>query len=190
VIVLGGAFAAIVAVDLLNPQYDPVVEPASRYVHGTAGWLIVVSLLAIGVTSMVLVSRLGRPHLAGRAARIGRWALATWAGGVLVAAVFPADPPGQWSHPSVSDTVHGLSAWVALTAFPIGAVALTRAIGWPVRLVVPAILSVAATVILVVFFVDVIGGPTLPTIFGLLERLTIAANVVWLSVATVTIHKG
>lgn len=177
---LAVAFASIVVVDLFNPQYRAVVEPASRYVHGRAGWLIVVSLVVIAVTSALLARRTRRLAPSGRRACWGQALLVVWAAGVLVAAVFPADAPGRWSHPSVSDTVHGLAAWAALTAFPVGAGLLTAALGGPARLVWPALASVLSTVVLAVFLIDVMGGRSLPGIFGLVERATLGMDLAWL----------
>jgi hypothetical protein len=109
---LGVSALAIAAADVLNPQYNPLSETVSRYVNGTAGWLITVAILGIGAASAALVPLLRGP---------GRWALAVWAAGVLVAGVFPADPPGRWSQPSVSEMVHGLAAWVAFAALAVTA---------------------------------------------------------------------
>ena len=200
---LGVAGAAMAAADGLNPQYNPLSEVASRYVNGTAGWLITVALLGIGTASAVLAGWLGRLPELGRAGRIGRWALMLWAVGVFVAGVFPADPPGQWSRPSTSELVHGMAAWLSFAAFPVAAVLLTRAVtrgGTRPAVVVPGrlrsglvglvIASVVSTIGLAVFLVDVMGGPSLgfggvPTFVGLVERLVIVANLAWLALAAV-----
>jgi hypothetical protein len=151
---LGVSTLAIAAADVLNPQYDPLSETVSRYVNGTAGWLTTVAILGIGAASAAPV-----PLLRGA----GRWVLAVWAAGVLVAGVFPADLPGRWSQPSVSEMVHGLAAWVAFTAFPVAALLLARAL--PERrtaLLVCAVGSIVATAA---------------------QRVLIAVNMAWVAFA-------
>ncbi|WP_148668758.1 hypothetical protein, partial [Streptomyces sp. WAC05950] len=56
---IGIGALAMVVLEALNPQYDPVGETISRYVHGTAGWLLPAALLAAGAASAVLTVRLG-----------------------------------------------------------------------------------------------------------------------------------
>jgi hypothetical protein len=194
---LGIASVAIAGADVLNPGFNPLSEPISRYVNGTAGWLITVAILGIGAASAVLVGLLRRLTGLGVGGRIGRWALASWAGGVLVAGVFPADPPGRWSRPSTAELIHGCSAWLAFAAFPVAAVLLTLALSariGPGRTLRAgsAAASVIATVVLAVLLVDVMDGPSLgfgrvPTLVGAVERVTIAANLAWLAVAAVAV---
>lgn len=169
---LGASAAAIVVADLVNPGYDWVAVPVSRYVNGTAGRLTTVAILGIGVASAAVVARVRGP---------GRWVLAVWAAGVLVAGVFPADPHGQWATPSASDMVHGSAALLAFAAFPVAALLLSRgrrglrAVAW---------LSVPATAAFAVYFVDVTDGPDIGFGgLGLAERVLIAVNLVWLVMA-------
>ena len=165
---------AFLTADLINPQYDPLREPVSRYVNGTAGWLITVAILAMGLLTAFALYLLRRsPHRAGLAL------LGVWTAGLLVAGVFPADPPGMWDRPSTADMVHGLAAWLALAVFPIAAVLLRHA-----RTV--AIASAVTTAILAVFMVDVMGGPSLPPLLGLVERVVIVVNLLWLALAVRT----
>lgn len=191
----GVTAAAIAAADVLNPRYSPVSEVVSRYVNGTAGWLVTVAILSMGAGSAVLVALLGRLGV-----RRGRWALAAWAAGVLVAGVFPADPPGRWSRPSAADLVHGTAAWLAFAVFPVAAVLLTGPLSawWRAGrtgLVWSAAASVLTTVVLAVFMVDVMDGPSLgaggaPTLLGLVERFAIAANLAWLALAGVAVARA
>lgn len=180
--VLGVAAAAIVTADIVNPQYSPVAETVSRYVNGTAGWLITVAILGIGLASAGVVAK-----VRGSA----RWVLAVWAAGILVAGVFPADPPGRWSRPSVSEMVHGTAAWVALAAFPVAAVLLARAAGRRRRLLgTLATASAVATAALFVVLGDVMDGPSLTVagtpVVGLVERVVIAINLIWLAMVAGT----
>ncbi|GLW56139.1 DUF998 domain-containing protein [Kitasatospora phosalacinea] len=190
---IGTGALAMAAVEALNPEYDLVSETLSRYVHGTAGWLLPAALLAVGAASAVLVVRLGA-GAGSRARRAGRAALAVWTAGILVAALFPADPPGRWSRPSLSELVHGNAAFLAFAALPTAAVLLrgtlaARRPGLRTALTALTVVSAAATAALAVFLVDVMdGGPSLglggaPTLVGLVERLVLAADFGWVALA-------
>lgn len=177
------AAVAFAAADLLNPGYDPIAETASRYVNGTAGWLIPTALVALAAAAVALHRR-----LRGGA---GRVALLVFAAGVGIAALFPADPPGQYHRPSTSELVHGLAAWAAFIALPVAALLLTRTIAAGAdrrRLRIAAWATVAATGVFAVFLIDVMGGPSLrigasESLVGLTERIALAADLVWLALA-------
>ncbi|GAA1406756.1 hypothetical protein GCM10009639_54920 [Kitasatospora putterlickiae] len=186
---IGIGALAMAAVETLNPEYDLVSETLSRYVHGTAGWLLPAALLAVGAASAVLVVRLG----AGTR-RAGRAALAVWTAGILVAALFPADPPGHWSRPSLSELVHGNAAFLAFAALPTAAALLrgtlvARRPGLRTALNTLTAASATTTAALAVFLVDVMGGgPSLglggaPTLIGLAERLVLAVDFGWVALA-------
>ncbi|MFC8537460.1 DUF998 domain-containing protein [Streptomyces sp. NPDC057249] len=190
---IGTAGLAMTAVEALNPDYDLVSETLSRYVHGTAGWLLPAALLAVGAASAALVVRLG----AG-VRRAGRAALLVWTIGVLVAALFPADPPGRWSRPSLSELVHGNAAFLAFAALPTAAVLLrgrlaVRRPGLRTALSAFTAASVTTTAGLAVYLADVMdGGPSLglgdaPTPVGLVERLVLAADLGWVALALVAV---
>ncbi|MFI5530676.1 DUF998 domain-containing protein [Kitasatospora sp. NPDC051853] len=206
---IGGGALAMVAVEGLNPRYALVSETLSRYVHGTAGGLLPLALLAVAAASGLLALRLG--PTAGRTGRVavgraGRVALAVWAAGLAVAAVFPADPPGHWSRPSTAELVHGSAAFLAFTALPTAAVLLRGRLlrggpvaRWPrlgTALNVLVAATVSSTAVLAVFLVDVMdGGPSLglggaPTLVGLAERLVLAADLGWVALALVALAAG
>ncbi|MFE1409828.1 DUF998 domain-containing protein [Streptomyces sp. NPDC085524] len=188
-ILIGTGASAMAAVEMLNPGYDLVSETLSRYVHGTAGWLLPAALLAVGAASAGLAVRLG-----AATRRAGRAALVVWAAGILVAALFPADPPGHWSRPSLSELVHGSAAFLAFAALPAAAVLLrgtlvARRTDLRTALNASTLASVAATAVLAVFLIDVMdGGPSLgwggaPTLVGLVERLVLAVDLGWIALA-------
>ncbi|MGW8353659.1 DUF998 domain-containing protein [Streptomyces wedmorensis] len=191
---IGAGALAMAAVEMLNPEYDLVSETLSRYVHGTAGPLLPAALLAVGAASAVLAARLGPGT--GRA---GRAALVVWTLGILVAGLFPADPPGHWHRPSPSELVHGNAAFLAFAALPTAAVLLRRRMptahrpGLRTALNALTWASITTTTALAVFLIDVMdGGPSLglgsaPTLVGLAERLVIAADLAWLSLALMAV---
>lgn len=176
--VLGAAALAITLADVLTPEYDPITEPVSRYVNGDSGWLITFAILAISIGAALLLWR-----RRGAGSRFGRGALALWSAGLLIAAIFPADPPGHWANPSASEMVHGIAAWIAVAAFPIGALLLSRT--------VVAWFSLATTVLFVVYMVDVMDGPSIPFGgLGLAERVMIGADLLWMATAAIKARDG
>ncbi|MFF2780051.1 DUF998 domain-containing protein [Streptomyces sp. NPDC058052] len=190
---IGAGTLALTAVELLNPGYDLVGEALSRYVHGTAGGLLPAGLLAVGAASAVLAARLR--------AGAGRIVVAVWAAGILIAGVFPADPPGHHHRPSASELVHGNAAFLAFAALPVAALLLRRTLTAALPRLRTALnaltaASLLSTAALAVFLADVMdGGPSLglggaPTLLGLVERLVLAADFAWVAVALVATATG
>ncbi len=167
--------------DLLNPQWDAFGTMASHYVNGRAGAVIPASLLALGVASTILTIRspVGGP---------GRWLLGAWSACVLIAAVAPADPPGHWDRPPTpAGAVHAVAGMLAFLVLPVAAVLLART----TALRVAAGLLVAAAITFWVFWVDVLGGPSLslaghPSFVGAAERLLLLGALGWLATYAVS----
>ncbi|MFF4870188.1 DUF998 domain-containing protein [Streptomyces sp. SID5770] len=180
------AVLAFAVSDLVNGGYDPLTETVSRYVNLPHGWLVTVGLLAVAA---------GSAAVAVRAAGSGRggWLLHLWAGCVLVAAVFPADPPGNWSRPSLSDGVHGVAAWVGFLALAIAIVRLTtawrREPAWASKAPVPTVLARASAVAFVLFAVAFVDRAALTHTapLGLAERIVIALDLAWLALAAASV---
>jgi Protein of unknown function (DUF998) len=192
---LTGFVAAAGTADLANPDWSPVESMVSHYVHARAGWLITVALLSLAAASAVLL-RLAASRTRG--GRLGLWLLGVWTAGVLLGAVFPTDPYGQWDQPPTpAGMVHGIAGLIAFVVLPAAAVVLTRT--WrrdrrwrPVArpLTVAAALTVTTFLALMIAFFDVQGGPSLSVgpwerLIGLAERLMLWSCVAWLAVATV-----
>ncbi|MGW1248211.1 DUF998 domain-containing protein [Streptomyces sp. NPDC002535] len=186
---LAGIAVAVLAFaisDAVNRGYDPWAETVSRYVNLPHGWLVTVGLLAVAVGSAAVAVRVAG---SGR----GGWLLHFWAGCVLVAAVFPADPPGNWSRPSLSDGVHGVAAWAGFLALAIAIVRLT--VAWrrePARVSQArglTVLAWASSVAFVLFIVALLDRTALTHTapLGLAERLVIALNLAWLALAAVSV---
>lgn len=195
--VLGGLTLPLIGfavADVINPDRSPVESMISHYVHAPrGGWLIPIGVLVMAVASGTLT------WLAGaytRAGRLGLTLLGVWTAALLVAGVFPADPPGQWDKPpTTAGALHGVAGLLAFVVLPAAAVVISRA--WrrdprwrPVAggLAVATVLSVAAFALFMITFFDVQGGPSLAvgpwaTVTGLAERLMVWAYVGWLSVA-------
>ncbi|NUT44216.1 MAG: DUF998 domain-containing protein [Thermoactinospora sp.] len=177
---LVGALAFALS-DIVNTGMSPVEETVSRFVNTDAGWLVTVGLLAIAAGSAVLTAMVARAGLS----RLGTGLLAVWSAGILVAAIFPADPPGRWDDPSLSETVHGLAAWVALLALMIAAIVITRALPRDPVLLAMTVAVVVGLLLFLITLVDAMATRSLPPLLGVTERIALAADLGWLVVAAV-----
>lgn len=191
------AALALTASDVVNQGYDPLAETVSRYVNLPHGWLVTVGLLGIALGSAALAVRTARTVRTGGGGRggggrRGGWLLGFWAVCVLVAAVFPADPPGGWDRPSTSDTVHGVAAWAGFLALAVAIVRLT--VLWrrePARASGArglTVLAWASSVAFVLFAVAMVDRAALTHTapLGLAERVVIAVDLAWLALAAAT----
>jgi hypothetical protein len=77
-----------IVVHLVRSDLDPVVDPASLYALGAAGWLWATALVAVGLAGLSVVASAEGLSVVGRAS------LAIWAVGSFTAAAFPMDAPG------------------------------------------------------------------------------------------------
>ncbi|MDI6098703.1 DUF998 domain-containing protein [Actinoplanes sp. NEAU-A12] len=186
--------------DLINPDWSPAEAMISHYVHAPhGGWLIPLGTLVMAAASGTLTWLAAAYTRGGRA---GLALLGVWTAGLLVAGVFPTDPPGQWDQPpTMASTLHGVAALLAFTTLPAAVVVLSRV--WrrdprwrPVAggLAVTARLSVAAFVLFMITFFDVMGGPSLAvgawsTVTGLAERVMVWTYVGWLAVAAAGLRR-
>jgi hypothetical membrane protein len=184
--------AATVALHFAQPELDPLEVALSYYVYGRHGWLLTVSLVALGIASLVLTVRLRR---AMGEARRGWWLIGIWSVGLLLGAVFRADPPGHWNRrPSLTGAIHGNVALVAFIAFPIGALIVSRWFRrdprWQSRATPLWILAIVAAVSFAAFvasLIPVFVRPGPPILLGLTERIALVAYAAWLVAAARTI---
>ncbi|GAB2810187.1 hypothetical protein GCM10022221_04490 [Actinocorallia aurea] len=178
------AFAAFTLSDLVHPGYDPVAEPVSRYVNGAHGWLVTLGIAALALAVAAAAA------LAGR----GRRLLAASAAGFAVAAVFPADPPGRWQAPSLSESVHGAAAWTALILLCAAAHVVTRSLRRSTGLPLHALRACSATMTtgLVLFALSLADRMALThsAPLGLAERLLLAGALAWLALAAASTREA
>jgi len=187
---------AMAALHWLQPDLNPLDQAMSYYVHGLHGWLLTLGLLALGLGSLTLTIVLGK-GLGTAVGRGGIGCLGTWSAGVLLGAVFAADPPGQWDKPpSISGSIHGLAAMVALIIFPVGAVLVSRRLCAGARLVsrsralrILAFASAASLLIFLSSLVPVFVRPGPPVLLGLTERILFLVYISWLGVAAAALYQ-
>jgi hypothetical protein len=182
-----GVFTATtLALHVVQPELSPLEEAVSYYVHGRQGWLLTLGLLSLGLGSLALVVALS---VQKARSRIGLILLGTWSVGVIAGGAFAADPPGNWDRPpSVSGTIHGLAAMIALAALPAAAVFLTRSFRrdarWSplqVTLDLLAVIVVLSYVAFMASLAPVFIRPGPPILLGLTERILLVACLAWLA---------
>lgn len=186
--IIGAAagLAGLLLVDLLNrdhPELDPVGDMASYFVHGRAGWVLVVALLCWAAATFAVL-----PVLRGH--RVGAALVGLFGTGVAVAAVVPTQPAGNWDAPvSAATLVHGVAGWVAFVVLPVAAWLVNRRWrGLPLARARSMLMVTAAALLVLtaVGTVEVMDGPDhLGHVLGLLERAMVVADVGWLVAASV-----
>jgi hypothetical protein len=184
-----------VALHVLQPQLAPADVAISYYVHGASGWLLTVGLLALALASLI-VTRVLAASLRGPGVRPGVWLLGAWSAGLVIGAVFQADPPGHWNKPpTVVGMIHGQVALLAFIAFPVATLLFARAFRrdrrWPWRPLL--VLAIAAAVGLIAFMASlapVFVRPGPPVLLGLTERVLLAVYVAWLALVAATLSKS
>jgi hypothetical protein len=192
-----GCFAAAVLVlHLLQPELSPLNYAVSYYVYGAQGWLFTAGLLAWGIGSAALLLGLARTvriHIRMPAGNAGLLGLAVWSAGVLTTGLFRADPPGQWDKPpSAAGLIHENAARVSFIALPIAALLLSyglrRAPEWRRTAGVMYLFAAMIIVSLIVFFASLLpisDSLSPPILFGLTERMLLAAYAAWLCAAAI-----
>jgi len=199
-ITLAGSLCFVLTILMLHgvqPDLNPLDEAMSYYVHGAYGWLLTVGLFMLGLGSLALTVALNRA-LGRQLTRSGQVWLAVWGVGVLLGAFFAADPPGQWDKPpSISGSIHGLAAVLALVSFPVAALLLTRRLRADVRwsglsaiLLILALASAGSLVAFMLSLVPVLISPGPPRLLGLTERILFAVYVAWISVVAVSLLRS
>ncbi len=180
------------ALHWIQPDLSPLRDAVSYYVHGAHGWLTTLGLISLGIGSLAITIAVAA-STRGWGGRIGVAALAVWSLGALLGGIFPADPPGNWDQPpSVSGAIHGLTAVIAIAAFPFAAVVLSRNFSRDHRWQpIQGTLKTLAVVVVLTFFafvaslLPVLVSPGPPFWLGLTERVMLAAYTAWLAVVAI-----
>jgi hypothetical protein len=197
---------AVLALHLIQPELSPLNYAVSYYVRGSQGWLFTAGLLSWGIGSAALFLGLAQSirihgsvlgHIRGRI-RAGLSALALWSAGVLATGLFSADPPDQWDKPpSATALIHENAARVSFIALPIAALLLShglrRAPEWRRTASVLYSFAVMIMISLIVFFASLLplsDSLRPPILFGLTERILIAAYAAWLCAAAIGLRRS
>lgn len=114
-----GAIAALAALHVVSPEFDPSWRVVSEYALGDHGWLLSAMFLCWALASLALAGAI-RPLARTRAARVGVVLLVVSGLGEALAAWFDVRTPGM----------HGLAALIGIPTVPIAALLLTWSIDY------------------------------------------------------------
>ena len=186
----GAAYAVLlIVIHLARPDVSIAWQTTSEYARGTGGWAMVVAFLlsAAGLAALAVSASAVVRSVPGR---IGAIALLVAAIGTAVGGVFVTDPiETAQNAQTLSGTVHGLAAGLALMLTPIAAlilnVGLARRADVKTARMFLLVLGVVPLVALVIFMVvqtlllpaDGTFGPDVP--IGPAERVLVGAYAVW-----------
>lgn len=164
---------AILAVfHILQPGVDPLTQPTSHYVHGTAGFAALIGTVAAGLGALCLVLAL-RPARTGRRAGVGLALLAVFGIAKVVQAFFPIDPAE--AEATTAGAVHNVLGNVAFFTLPVAVVLLGGLVAALTGRRVSSVLALVVVVTTVGVLVASAAGA-----FGLAQRVYLLAAAVWM----------
>ncbi|GIG64705.1 DUF998 domain-containing protein [Phytomonospora endophytica] len=197
----GPLFALTAAVaGATRADYDPLRHPISSLALGEHGWTQTANFIVCGILYTVYAAGL-RPALKPGRGRL--WApvlLAGWGLGMIGSGLFITDPvsgyppgtPDAVTDPTTTGTLHDLFALPVFLGFPVLCTIMTarfiteRRIAWTVYT------AVTATSFLIAFFASGAAfaqQPGLVEFGGLLQRLTVAIALTWLTLLALSTRR-
>ncbi len=168
---------SLILLHLTGTEIDLMRDYVSNLANGPYGWVFVGGALVRGCGNLALTLGLrGALH----PGRLRTWAVLLFglaAVGILLAALFPIDPPGQTLSTTgrVHGTVVGATFVLELAALFVFSVAFGRHRRWCRQRAVSLVLSVSAAVALTAFVLAIQVGVA-P---GLAERAALAVFLAW-----------
>ncbi len=109
---------AIIALHLLRPEHNPIIQPTSEYAVGTYGFVMTTAFFSMSLASFALVVGLSQALPPPARSRAGLVLLGFWAVGVLIAMIFPIDLNG--APQTLSGTIHQKNGTIAFLCATVG----------------------------------------------------------------------
>ncbi len=169
--------SSLIIVHLTSPGIDWLRDYVSNLANEPLGWLFVTSVFVHGWGNLALALGLRR---AIRPGRLRNWAVVLFglaAAGILLAALFPIDPPGQ--APTTIGRLHRASAsatfMLELAAVFLFSIAFRHDLRWHRQQAVSMALSVMAAIAVMAFVIAI----QIDIAPGLAERVALAILLVW-----------
>lgn len=178
----------LASLHVIKPEYEPSWRLISEYAIGRSGWVMVLAFLSLAL-SCVNVFLAVRSSVNTRAGKIGLFFLLLSATGMIIAAVFTADPiTATQDQLTTRGTLHGLGGLLGIPGFPVAALlislSLQRNPAWrsarrPLLLTTGLVwFSLVAFIAVIVTTFEGSFGPDVPV--GWPNRLMMLANSAWL----------
>jgi hypothetical membrane protein len=172
-------FLTIVALHLLRPDVNPVLEPISNYGVGPYGFLFTVadigSILATFALVFGLYLGIGPP---GRS-YVGLFLLALYGLSELLAGIFPIDVGGEVT---TAGTIHNIVGNISFFCFPIATILLSLRMGKDEQWRSFRRPALALSIVVVLTVILTIAGFNLGIGFGVTQRVANVAVLVWMLV--------
>ena len=191
VLATGGIILAVLLTVLghvdADQGYNPLTLTISDYAVSDRGGAVDFAMVTLGLASLCLLAGL---HVVGAPVRaLSTVLLLVWAGGLVVSAAVPTDPPGVQM--SLAGLVHRYASVSAFVSLPLAVIVLNRRldrdIHWgAIRATLRMLTVTIAVGLLVMFYVAFPGDRIL---LGLVERLLLTIEVGLLGVLAVRLYR-
>jgi len=200
-IVAGPVFVlAFIGQGVTRDGYDALRHPVSSLAIGVHGWMQTANFVVCGLLTLAFAVGVRRVVRPGRAAVWGPLLIGVWAVGMIGSGAFLADPvngfpPGTPDVPARATTSGAVHDAFALVGFPALLVACfvfawrftgERRRGWAVYSALTGVVFLAFDILATAGFAQADG---LVSIAGLLQRVTIGAALLWLTLLAVHLRR-
>lgn len=183
--------ALLASLHVIKPEYEPSWRLISEYSIGRFGWVMVLAFLSLALSCVSLALAI-RSSVNTRAGNIGLFFLLLSATGMIIAAIFKADPiTATQAQLTTHGTLHGLGGLLGIPGFPVAALlislSLRRNPAWrsakrPLLLTTSLIwFSLLAFVAVILATFEGAFGSAVPV--GWPNRFMMLANSTWLMAA-------
>jgi len=176
-------FAVMTVLGFAEPGYSAVRTAGSNLSLGQTGPYMIANFEVYGLLQLIFAAGLWRAYAGTRAGRIGTRAVTLGGAAFLIAGAFVTDPTA-----GKVVTVHG--------ALHVGAALVLFFAAWPVAIIafgrqlrrrrIFTAISITAAVLIPALFVATWINADL---FGLVERLMLAAGFSWLTTLAIQLHR-
>jgi hypothetical protein len=167
----------------VTPGYDAMTRFASELSFGSLGWVMITNFVVLGLAELAFAVGLYRVIGPRRSGRLGAVMVGAAGAALLVAGIFVTDPAG--SLVSVHGALHfGAAVVLFLLALPTAGLALAYRFrdhrGFALS---SALVGAGTPVLFIATFVS--GEPV-----GLMERILIGLDFLWLAVLALLVFRG
>jgi hypothetical membrane protein len=168
-----------------DPGYNLIRHSISSLAWARLGWVQTIGFLAIGLLVELFVAGLYLNIRGVRGFGFGIGLLAVFGFGLLLIGAFHTDPAVGPS--TVEGTIHGAAAKTIFWLFPIATLLISPSLRRDRRWRRLFIYSIAAAAFAVVFMILSVRLPPDLKWFGLLERILVADEIIWVEVMAISL---
>jgi hypothetical protein len=179
----------IVTLHFLRSDLNPISQPTSAYAVGPNSVLMSSAFFSMSVASLALVVALYQGVAPPTRSMVGLVLLGAWAGGVLIAMIFPMDVEG--APQTMAGTIHQTSGPLTFLSLTAGMLLVSRRFKqegrWRSLYRLAMILSLLMLAAFLATFLSFVTGSGL---LGLTQRIALATAVTWMLLIGVRLRAG